>query len=59
MLRTKACFNSHGLGMAMHKKELLLFTGRHIPLLVHMISRNEVIRTKISEDTWEKGWIPD
>ena len=32
----------------MHKTELLLITGCHIPLQVDMIIENEVIRTKSS-----------
>ena len=41
MLRTKN-------GLAMHKTEILLITGRHIPLHVDMAIGNEVIRTKSS-----------
>ena len=48
MLRTKAWLVSHGLDQAMHKTELLLITGHHIPLQVDMSIGNEVIRTKSS-----------
>ena len=48
MLKTKTWLNSHGLELAMHKTELLLITGRRIPLHVEMSIGNDVIRTKSS-----------
>lgn len=48
MLRTKTWLDSSGLDLAMHKTELLLITGRRIPLHVDMSIGNEVIRTKSS-----------
>ena len=48
MLRTKTWLNFHVLDLALHKTELLLITGRCIPLHVEMSIGNEVIRTKSS-----------
>ena len=45
MLRTKTWLDSHGLDLAMNKTELLLITGRRIPLQEMSIG-NEPIRTK-------------
>ena len=46
--RTKRWLDSHDLYLAMHKTELLLITGRRIPLHVEMCIRKKVIRTKSS-----------
>ena len=46
MQGTNAWLDYHGLDLAMHKTELLLITGRCIPLHVEMSIGNEVIRIK-------------
>ena len=48
ILRTKTWLYYHGLGLIMHKTELLLITGLRMPLHVEMSIGNEVIRTKSS-----------
>ena len=48
MLRTKTWLVFYGLDLVMHKTELLLITGRCIPLHVIMSIENEGIRTKSS-----------
>ena len=45
MLRTKTCLN---LDLSMHKTDLLLDTGRHIPSQLYRSIGNEVIRAKRS-----------
>ena len=48
MPKTKTWLESHGLDLAIHKTELLLITGRHIPLQLDMSIGNEVSRSKSS-----------
>ena len=48
MLRTVTWLDSLGLDMAIHKTELLMLTGRHIPLLVDISIGHEVIGAKNS-----------
>lgn len=46
MLRTKLWLDSHNLKLATEKTELLIITGKHIPLEVDMRVLSETIRTK-------------
>ena len=46
MLGRKPWMDFHGLDLAIHKTELLLITGRRIPLHVEMSIGNVVIRIK-------------
>ena len=56
MLGTKTWLNFHGLDLAMHKMELLLITGRHIPLHEDSTIGNEVFKTK-SLEIWRDAFL--
>ena len=57
MLRMKTWSDSHGLDLAMHKTEILLTTGRHIPLQMDMSIGNEAIKARSSVRYLGISWI--